>query len=455
LTSSLPREAWSRGLKLQLGLAACVLLLFAWLSSGTLAPLAATTENPTATEPCRYLHNVDHEHHLSTFLMLDGAPHQQWERSVALRRMLFPLLAYPWMKVLGFDLGGFLTSLLIHLTTLVVLAAFLRRRVGEKGALLAIWLFATSPGIYYWIGLPYSYAIIVPCSVAATMLLWRIQDVESPGRAALLALAVGFLFLGYDLLPYFAPAALYLVWRKFRRLRHLATTAAMLLTPTVLNLAILKYGLRSTLQNPNTEIYPAILGAWMHRPDFSQWMGILLDSPVLLVHHFLASNCYFLPLLFVVFAWRSVRGHGASLVPFEKAIFGSALLVWAIMNLAPPYDYKWQIRGAWIARLYQPIFGVLLTFVARWWQALREKPWALRSARIAVVATVALNCAVMLGPWLSPSFEAQIYIHFYQHASPNHLVENFDKFGRRPLGFCKPPSQPGSQRSPSTSANPR
>lgn len=130
--------------------AAVVLVLGVWASSGTLAPYATTLASPYVWGPCDYLLNIDHNHFKAVFLMLDGAPRDQWEYSVVLRRVLHPLLAYPFMKVLGFGAGGVVANVLLALASIAVFWRSLRKRYEEKVPLAFLGLLATYPGIFYW-----------------------------------------------------------------------------------------------------------------------------------------------------------------------------------------------------------------------------------------------------------------------------------------------------------------
>src|SRR5438105_4877949 len=102
---------------------ACLLMLLAiWLSSGTMYPFAATWAFPIVSRPCGYLFNQDHTAYRAAFDMLDGAPRAQWEWSIVLRRILYPLVAFPFMKAAGFVVGGFIASALINVAALIALA---------------------------------------------------------------------------------------------------------------------------------------------------------------------------------------------------------------------------------------------------------------------------------------------------------------------------------------------
>src|SRR5690348_12518736 len=65
------RHSWFQG---SLAAATGVLLAGAWLSSGTMAPYAATLhpEIVRIQQPCEYLTNIDHVQFQSTFWMLQG-----------------------------------------------------------------------------------------------------------------------------------------------------------------------------------------------------------------------------------------------------------------------------------------------------------------------------------------------------------------------------------------------
>src|SRR5260370_33587705 len=93
--------------RVHLVLSSAILVLAIWLSSGTMAPYASTWPSPIVSRPCGYLYNIDHPQFRATFDMLDGQPRQQWQFSVVLRRILVPLLAYPFMKLGGFAPRGF------------------------------------------------------------------------------------------------------------------------------------------------------------------------------------------------------------------------------------------------------------------------------------------------------------------------------------------------------------
>jgi hypothetical protein len=141
---------------------------------------------------------------------------------------------------------------------------------------------------------------------------------------------------------------------------------------------------------------------------------------------------------------------GPRLARFEVAILLTALAVWAFNNLAPPYAGKWQMRGEWIARLYQPLFPVLLTYLARLVEPSGSAPTRARRWLTAGVAgTVVLNALVMTGPFLGATgYTGTVYAAFYAHAPPGSdygrdpvgtMEKHLELLGRRPLGVCSPP----------------
>src|SRR5215467_365466 len=120
--------------------AGTLMLLAIWMSSGTMYPYASTWAFPIVSKPCAYLFNLDHWAYRAAFQMLDVAPRAEWESSVVLRRLLYPVVAFPFMKAAGFLVGGFIASAAINMAALVVLALFLRKRWGERVAIVGAWL---------------------------------------------------------------------------------------------------------------------------------------------------------------------------------------------------------------------------------------------------------------------------------------------------------------------------
>jgi len=401
-----------------------VMLLGIWLSSGTMAPYAVTLDSPRILEPCHYVANLDHDQFQATFAFLDGAPPAQWNFSVVLRRLLFPLAAFPLMKAFGFMGGGLLTSMLLHLLALFVLSRFLSRRYSPEAADIGVWLLATYPGIAYWGGLPYSYAIIVPASIVAMVLLFRID--ESDGRQALIlnSLLLGLTFTGYDLLPFFGPASVLLVLRQ-RSFRASLINICCFLLPSGVVAAAMLWHPEIPQSNPNTAIYGTILRSYLD-PTINGWIELLLQVPRAALGSLIFGNFVFLPLAWLI----SLMGRGKSRPErVEMAIILSVAAVFLFNNLAPPYD-GWQMRGEWIARLYQPLFVVMIMMLSRLRSLKGVAEWS-------GVLAVLLNACVVFGPILGAlPLSSYVNARFYRHGSDMAMRRNLTELGRRPLGVC-------------------
>ena len=100
-----------------------------------------------------------------------------------------------------------MTSAILQVATLVGFSLYVRRRIGKAASIAAVALLATYPGIYYWAGLPYSYASIVPACLGAMVVLIEVERQPPWWRVALLSLALGILLLAYDLLRKGGPDA--------------------------------------------------------------------------------------------------------------------------------------------------------------------------------------------------------------------------------------------------------
>ena len=424
---------------------ALVLAVAIWLSSGTMAPYAATVDYPTVLEPCHYIVSVDHLHFAAVFRMLAGLDRETWDQSVVLRRILYPIVAFPFVRVLGFLAGGLLASILVHLATVLTFVRFTDRRVGERGAIAVGWLLATYPGITYWAGLPYSYAAIVPACLISMILLYRVADAEDLTALVSPCLFLGIVFLAYDLLPFFAPAALLLLVLRKSSATKLVSAAVLLVIPSGL-VAAMFVAMGVPLINSNTASYSTILTSYLHPHE--GWGALILQLPQVFVSTFLFSNFVFLPLLFLV-ALAVSRGSAIRRLALpEVVVLVSVLAVFLFNNAAPPY-YGWQLRGTWIARIYQPAFVAFLLPIARITQ---EAVGALRW-RVATALTIALNASVAFGPITLNPMASVIYQRFYKHSRPDALTTNLRDYGRRPLGVCRPTHEFDDIVNPATPQN--
>ncbi|HEX4963666.1 MAG TPA: hypothetical protein VF173_22765 [Thermoanaerobaculia bacterium] len=419
--------------------AACLVLIAGiWANTGTLAPYGATLDHPFVWEPCKYLLNIDHFHFKATFFMLDGATREQWAFSVVLRRLLYPLIAYPFMKLLGFGGGGLAVNTLLAVGSVVVFWLALRRRSAVPPSPAVLWLLATYPGIFYWAGLPYSYAAIVPFSLLSLVLLWRVERLATWREALLCGLALGVLFTGYDLLPFFGAAAILLLL--YRRLwGPCAVLAVTQVVPLALVLAFLKWHFGVPVRNSNSEAYAHVLGSYFSPIDGQKWGELLLNLPTVLVDSFLYSNFLFLPLLFLtcLAVSRRLPKDGRTLPVAEISLLLAAALLFLFNNAAPPYD-GWQLRGTWIARLYQPVFVAILSFLAVFFgrSPLLPRPWRL-GTQAALALTLLANAWVVFAPLAGHAgLSGLLYNRFYRHATATSYAANLRVFGARPVGFC-------------------
>ena len=414
-------------MRIHAALAAATLSLGIWLSSGTLAPYAASLPRPLVTEPCHYLVNVDDAHNIAPFFLLAGAPPEYWQWSVVLRRILYPIAAYPFVRLAGFLVGGLIANILLSVAAQIGFASLIARKFGPPSGIAILWLLATYPGITYWAGLPYAYAAIVPASLFCMSLLLRFEEASQSREIIAAATMMGIAFLAYDLLPFFLPAAVLILIVR-RRYLWGAMTAVLAMVPNLVVLAMLR-AMSVAVSNSNTTTYGAIVGSYLHPIWNAEWAGALARLPLILLSNFLFSNFIFLPVLFViVVVIRRGKGVGAP----ELAVLVTALALFLFNNLAPSY-YGWQMRGEWIARLYQPVFVVFLMVVAR---AVAVLPQS-RILKAGIVAAVIGNAAVVFGPVTMTPFGPWLYLRFYQHAGRTFVLDNLRLYGRRPLGFCR------------------
>lgn len=422
-----PRRSW------WWALASLVMIAGMWLCSGTMSIYAANSAGGAPHGPCQYAVNLDHQHFEAAFWMLDGDPPAKWGFSLVLRRILYPLLAYPFMAGRGVMEGGFLANLLLAILALYSWALFLERRVGRRGGLWGTWLLALYPGLAYWGGLPYSYAIIVPASLWGFMLLCRLDQARTPAGLLWPCLGLGALALGYDLLPFFAPAALGLAWWRTRRLAWCGLGLAALAAPTVALLLLLEaLGVPARSQNAAQPL--AILHSYLHPGDLAAWGRLLLQAPEILLNNLLAGNFYVLPLLFLALLGLNLRRGGPRLEAPETALLLGLLLVFLFNNLAPPHGFP-TFRGVHVARFYQPALAVLIYYVARVVQRGQARAWATGLCGLALLA----NAALISGPALGLSTASEVYWRFYRHAPRADQLDRFlERHGRRPMGFCKP-----------------
>lgn len=435
-TAALPA---GRRWRWQLALAGGLFLAGLYCNTGTLAPYAITTF-PHEAKGTGYLYNPDHAHFRALADFVDGREPARWDGAIMLRRILYPVLAWPFMKLAGFEVGGTLASLAFNVGAFVWCAWLLRRRIGERGAAFAAWLLALYPGAAYWAGLPYPYAFICPLSL---LLLIGLHDLAGAtgGRFAGLSLALGVASLAYDFTAFFVPATfLLLCWH--RRLGAAVLSCLWQILPVAVWALVLARVFHQSLANSNTSTYAAILHAYSQTTGPAEWWARLASLPETAAGVFFGANFLFLPGLFLFLVALNPLTSRIRLEPAEVALLLAAVAVFLFNHFAPPYP-GWQMRGTWIARLYQPVFPVFVFFAARWWQQLPTLAAPARGGLWLVLGGFSLgNAFVIFGPILNNPLQVSetAFYRFYNH-NDNHWVyaeHCLQRFGRHPLGFPVP-----------------
>jgi hypothetical protein len=370
--------------------------------------------------------------------MLSGAPTDQWNWSVVLRRVLYPLLAFPLMSIFGFLAGGFLTNVVLHLLSFVLLVKHIEKRIGHRGAIPSAWVFATYPGIAYWVGLPYSYAIIVPGTILLYVVLHTLWESSTSLRTTACCLGIGIVSTGYDFLPFFGLAAIFLICIKTQWMA-LIPSAAALLAPSVLVSATLNALYDIPFTNSNTASYLNIFNSYLTLPSWDSYRPILMALPGIAWSNLMFGNFLALPLLGILgllLLYRPSAG-GLKWSSVDGALLLSIVLVFLFNNMAPPYQ-GWQLRGDWIARVYQPLFIFYLATIARASESSSPGSWRSRLIYTAVIVTIIVQSATVYGPaFRAPIVADYLYSRFYAHDGEGNVTMNLARYGRRPLGICK------------------
>jgi hypothetical protein len=429
---------WRLTFKSHLVASAAILLLGLYCSTGTLAPYA-NNGHALVQPPHGYLYNPDHVHFKVLFQFVDGADRSVWDRALFLRRILFPVLAYPFMKLWGFEIGGAIGSLVLNVAGFIAFVVLVRRFVGERAAIFAAWLLALYPGAGYWGGLPYVYSTIFPFSLLLTAGLLALNKADSHVRVALIALLMGVAYLGYDLVVYFLPASvLVLVGR--RKFTAAGVAVACQVAPLGLWLLFLRHGLHQSLENSNSAAFRMVAESYLHIADHVPWFELVKSSPAIALTTFFGSQFLFLPALFLLLLAVNAATTRISFHPVEKALLVVSLALFLFINLAPEHTGgPWDLRGTWVARLYQPVFPALILFAARWFQSAPPLPRSGRLARGAALLTFgAGNFLVIFGPLLGNPLGVSeaAFFAFADSRAPHTFYEgNLEAAGRRPLGF--------------------
>lgn len=424
------------------------MLLGIWLSSGTLAPFAITLEDKMMIKvdaPCTYLYNYDHALNSTTFKMLDGAPRAQWDYSFVLRRILFPLIAYPFMKLFSYEIGGVIAGALLNILAFFIFINFVKKKYSIVAANISMWLLALYPGIMYWAGLPYMYTCIVPFTLLATILLFKINESDDLKKNLLYFLLLGVLFTGYDLIVFFLPATIFILFKR-RKFKEVPLALFFLTLPSIIIIFILYYFYQVEIINDNTNAYPIIINSYLAifknltNPGwFYDWFKYVFFEKrffSIFVHVFFKSNFYILPLLFIITYGFARFKYSFKLNTIETSILLATLLLFLFNNLAPKYIYFFQMRGDKIPRFYQPVFVAYVLYIARFFHTVNMSSLIRKSFICLFVFALTFNAVIILGPITKNRIGEKVYLDFYKHADNKEMIKNLNKYGRRPLGIC-------------------
>ena len=409
-----------------------LLLLQMYLNTGTLSAYAVSLLNPTEAEG--YIVNYDYKHYECNYNFIIGESADKWSWGWVLRRELFYILSYPLFKLFGFYIGGLLSAMIINLISFYFFIKFIYKNMGLQSAYITTVILASYPGIMYWIGSPFAQVMIVPCCCWVYVLVWKMSKTDELKKHVCYLAIISLLFTAYDLFIFFYPAIL-LIYFKHKQWKKIAVSLPIMITPQVLIvLWFSSFGV-TELGSENSGLYLKIIQSYIYVQDFASWFEMMFLAPKYLLSNFLDSNFLFLPLLFIIFlilGWHKKIG----LDEIELSILFCAFLVFLFTNMAPYVMGDTQLRGEWIARIYQPIFIVMLMYIVRFSsQVLQEKLVQRKYIIGLITACVAFNLAINMGGIFGSSLTQRAWYRFYMHAPQNTMTENLEKYGVRPVGF--------------------
>lgn len=415
--------------------AVCALLLLLvqmYLNTGTLSAYAVTLGNPFVREG--YIVNYDYVHYECNYHFIMGDHVDTWGWGWVLRRELFYILSFPLFKLCGFYIGGLLSACIITLVSFYFFIRFVYTQIGIRAAYVALALLATYPGTMYWIGSPFAQVMIGPCCCWIYMIMWKMEETERLKKHVIYLSVISILFTAYDLFVFFYPAILLLYLRRRRWMTMLISLPVMLI-PQMAIVYWLKARGVTEFHTENSGLYMGILQAYLHVDDLSAWLKILAEVPGILVQNFFDSGFLCLPIAFLIMVIMAYR-IGFRLNRIEGSVLLFALLIFLFNNVAPPYTLDASLRGGWIARLYQPIFIVMIMYIARLAEYMKQGSALQTRVLVGVVAVcTCFNLVVNTGGVFKSRLTQRMWYRFYQHASPGTMMENLTKFGVRPLGF--------------------
>lgn len=417
-----------------------------YCNTGTLAPYAVT-HVPEVDPATGRLSHIDEPATRALLDFAEGRDRAAWSDSIYLRRILYAVLIRPFVQGFGFETGAIVGQLFWNVLAVWAWLEWIRRRRGGQTAGAAAWLIALYPGAAYWAGLPQVQALIIPGVLGLIVLLHEIEQAP-PARLILLSIGMGMIYLAYDFAAFFIPASLLLLCQRSPRLGLLSVVLQVL--PLGLWIVWLTRGLGMPLANESTGIYATVLHAYAHPGEMASWARLVAQLPEILGDVFFGACFLFLPALFLGILALRTRVTAPVLTRAEWALLAGIGAVFFFSNLAPDYQATWPMRGNWIARIYEPLFVILIGSVTRWWGS--EPDLRRRQAGLALIAmTCALNALVVFGPILGNPRQVseRAFYAFYNH-SENHLIYriNLHRFGAHPLGFHPAVPRPDTPAAP-------
>ena len=408
------------------------LLLQMYFNTGTLSGYAVTLQNPHVTEG--YIVNYDYTHYQCNYNFVMDQPAETWYGGWVLRRQLFYVLAFPLLKLFGLYNGGTIAAFILTLIGFYTFIKFVYKTIGIKQAYVAMALLASYSGIMYWIGSPFAQVMIVPCCCWLYMLMWKMNDTNKLSHHVLYLSVISILFTAYDLFIFFYPAILLIYLSKREWIKMILSLPIMLIPQTVI-VFLLKHGGAGEIKNENSGLYLTIIKSYLNPGDVQSWINMLIEVPKTLLSNFLDANFWFLPILFlIIVTWgifKKVRFNN-----IEASILITALVVFLFNNMAPEYTAGFLMRGEWIARIYQPIFIVLIMYIIRFSTHIFNATKIQKSVFILLIISCFIGSVILnFGVCLKSNLTQWAWYRFYQHAPPNTMQTNLKKFGARPIGF--------------------
>jgi hypothetical protein len=347
------------------------------------------------------------------------------------------VFALPVVKLFGLHAGALITNFLLNALGLVVFARFLRQTYHERVGMLSAWILAFYPGTAYWGNLPYPQTMIIPVTLIGFVLLYRVNAEERLSRVLLYAGLLGLVMLAYDLVTYFGPVLVGLLFLK-RKWLSIPPAAVAILLPSILLMLFQQHINEINPVNVNTEIYGKIIGAYLNPEDIPTWIYFLKISPLVLVHNFFACSFFLLPLAFAAALLYMALKRRCLITRVEVLFLMAGLALWAFSNLAPPYTYWYrEMRGYWLARVFVPITVPLIIVVARSLSAWWDDGGRMNAVSQGVGAVLIIGQAVIsFGGIMGSPVADRPYYEFYRHSKQPVYSENIERFGRHPVGFA-------------------